>query len=45
MSKSKIEKCKWNSKDDCNDCSYEGCPSYGASLTEEDLEMMKEGSV
>lgn len=32
------KKCKWNKKDDCNDCSYEGCPSYGASLEKGDLE-------
>lgn len=28
------EKCKWNLKDDCNDCPYEGCPNYGARLPE-----------
>jgi Na+-translocating ferredoxin:NAD+ oxidoreductase RNF subunit RnfB len=32
------EKCRWNPKNDCNDCPFEGCKSYGAQLEEGDFE-------
>lgn len=33
-----LRKCRYNKKNDCNDCEYEGCPNYGASLEEGDLD-------
>ena len=36
--KTEYEKCKFNPKDDCNDCEFEGCPNWGASLEEQDIE-------
>ena len=39
------EKCKFNKKNDCNDCEYEGCPNYGVSLEEGDIEEVKEAEL
>ena len=36
------QKCKYNKKDDCNDCDFEGCPSWGASVEPEELDQKTE---
>lgn len=40
MSSDAEKKCEWNPKNDCNDCEFEGCKNYGASLEESDQEDM-----